>query len=73
MLAEPNQDFPCGGTSVTRYDLYSYEPNHVVITGWHKFEADDDPTAIAIAKGLPLLGNIELWSQSRVIERWRAD
>lgn len=55
---------------VQTYDLYLFAPDEKVIAGWHRFEADDDETAVEIAEGLAQQAPLELWQADKLVRRW---
>jgi hypothetical protein len=52
------------------YDLYLFVADSDLIGGWHRFEAQSDEAAIAVAEGLAQRDPLELWRESSLVKRW---
>jgi hypothetical protein len=52
------------------YDLYLFNTEREVISGWHSFDAAEDEEALKIAEGLVRQPPAELWQASALVKRW---
>ena len=54
------------------YDLYMFASGQAILLGWHRFEADDDEAAVALADGLAKHPPLELLRDGVLVKRWDA-
>ena len=55
------------------YDLYLFNSERQVISGWHKFDAAKDEDALKIAEELVKQPPAELWQATALVKRWEND
>lgn len=55
------------------YDLYLFNSERQVISGWHKFDASKDEDVLKIAEELVKQPPAELWQATALVKRWDND
>jgi hypothetical protein len=55
------------------YDLYLFNTEQKVISGWHSFDAAEDEEALKIAEELVKKPPAELWQATALVKRWTSE